>query len=150
MRSWDGLGKELQSDSEGGSSMVVHEAQANMASVVAVQVHSWLGAVEAHTSKGSIVNRFTRTMSTEDGGKRRIVQHVLLETVWNANGVFLLVQVCFLLESQLLCTLGRSAPPHRSDRTYAAGANATGLLPNVVVAATCGTLHFDNAVNQVV
>ena len=142
--------KNFSQTPSGAPVIVVHEIQVKRASVVAAQVHSWLGAAETHNSKGSIVNRCTRTMSTEDGGKSRIVQHVVLETVRNANnGVFLLVQMC-LLKSQLLCTLGRSAPPRRSDSTYAAGTNVTGLLPNAVVAGTGGTLHFDNAVNQVV
>ena len=74
--------------------MVVHGVRAEMAS--AAQEHSLLGMVEARTLKGSIVHRFIRTMvPTEDGGRSRIVYHVLLRCCRMRAG---LVRACSVLE----------------------------------------------------
>ena len=125
----------------------VHEVRVEMAS--AAQVHSWLGAVEARSFKGSSVHYCTRTMSTLEGGRSRTVQHVLLEMVSNVGEVLLLIQACSGLESYLPCTLWRSSPPRCSDSTYAAGTITTCLLLNVVVAAVV-IFHSGTAVDEVV
>ena len=67
--------------------VVVQGIRADMvSSAVAVQVHSSLGAVEARTSKGSIIHRRNHTIvSTGEGDKSRIVQDVLLEMVPKAG-----------------------------------------------------------------
>ena len=73
------------------------------------------------------------------------MRHNLLEMVPNTDNAAPLVRAC----SELPCTLWGSTPPHRSVDTYAAGANTTDLLPDVVVS-TGEALHSDTAVEEVV
>ena len=139
--------KSFSQTPRGATKVLVREVRAVMVS--AARVHSWLGAVEVQTLKGLSVHRYTRTVSTGDGGRSRIVQYVLLEMSSSADGVLLVVQVCSVLEPQLPCTLRGRTPPRRSDGTCAAGTCATDFLSNGV-ASDGVTLRSDTAVEEVV
>ena len=95
------------------------------------QVHSCRVAAEARSLTRSNVHRSIRTMSTGEEGRSRTARHELLKIVPNTDNAAALVRVCF----KLLCTLRGNYPPRSTVDTCIAGANATDLLPDVVVSA---------------
>ena len=122
---------------------VVREDWAVMASVG--QAPSCLVAVKARDLTRSSVHRCIRAMSTGEGGRSRTARHELLKMVPNVDGAAALVRACF----EWPCTLRGNAVPCRSVDTCAAGANATDLLPDVVVSAG-EVLRSGTAVGEVV
>ena len=101
-------------------------------------------AAEARSLTRSNVHCCIRAMSTGEG-RSRSAGHELLKMVPNTADAAALVRACF----ELLCPLRGNAPPRRTADTCAAGANATDLLPDVVVSAG-EAIRFDTAVGEVV
>ena len=109
------------------------------------RVHSCLVAVEARNLTRSSVHHCIRAVSMGEGGRSRTARHELLRMVPNTDGAASLMRACF----ELPCTLRESAPPRRSVRTCAAGANTTDLLHDIIVS-TCEALRSDSAVGEAV
>ena len=130
--------------------VVVHGIRADMVSVVTVRVHSWLGAVEARTSKGAIIQRCTYTMvSTGVGDTSRIGQHVRLEMVSKAGGV---LPGGGLFRARITVTLNSvEALPSSPQQQHVRGWCQYNWYPrNLVVAGGDGTLRTKTAVKEVV
>ena len=90
-------------------------------------MHSWLVLVEARNLTRSTVHRCIRG----EEGRSRTARHELLKMVPNTDSAAALVRACF----ELPCILRGSSSFRRNVGTCAAGANTTGLLPDVVVSA---------------
>ena len=84
-------------------------------------------------------------MSMEEEGRSRTARHELLKMVPNTDDAAALVRPF----SEFPCTLRGNAPPRHTANACAAGANATDLLPNIVVS-TGEALRSGTAVGEVV
>ena len=122
---------------------VVRQVRAVMAS--AGQVHSCRVAAEACSLTRSNIHRCICAMSTGEESRSRTARHEVLKMVPNPDDAAALMLACF----EFPCTLRGNAPSRRTADTCAAGANATDLLPHVVVSAG-EALRSGTAVGEVV
>ena len=122
---------------------VVREVWAVVTS--AGQVHNCRVAAEACSLTWSNAHRCIRAMSTGKEGRSRTARHEFLKMVPNTDNAAALMRACF----ELPYTLQGNAPSHRTVDTCAAGANATDILPDVVVSAG-EALRSGTAVGEVI